>query len=169
MIEEPDVKIRRHLRSGILVDTNLLLVYLVGLYDSVSGYQVIDGFRYTRGRYTTGDFERLAAVMEQFGNRITTPHILAEVSNMLGHLADSARETCFGLMKEIIPSLEERGVPAGDLSRDNMFVQFGVADSGIRKAAAEPCLVLTDDYRLSGYLDKIGIDALNFQHIKLLG
>ncbi len=151
------------------MDANLLLVYFVGLYDNVSGYRVIDGFRYTKGRYTTGDFDRLAALIEQFDSQITTPHILTEVSNMLGHLADPARETCFGLMKEIIPSLEERGVSAEDLSGDAMFVRFGVTDSGIRKSATKPCLVLTDDYPLAGYLDKIGVDVLNYHHIKLLG
>lgn len=169
MIEEPAVKIRRHLRSGILVDTNLLLVYFVGLYDSVSGYRVIDSFKHTRGKYNTGDFERLSALIEQFHSQITTPHILTEVSNMLGQLIDPARETCFGLMREIIPSLEERSVAARDMSRDAMFVKFGVADSGIRGAALEPCLVLTDDFPLSGYLDKIGVDVLNYQHVKLLG
>lgn len=168
MPEDVASKIRRHLRSGVLVDTNLLLVYFVGLYDSVSGYQVINNFKYTKGRYDTGDFDVLIALLERFDTRITTPHILTEVSNMLGQLSDPARTTCFELLKQTIPSLHELSISSTQLSDDEAFLKFGIADTAIRKVAEDSYLVLTDDFRLAGYLDRIGIDALNFHHIKLL-
>lgn len=168
MSEDAASKIRRHLRSGVLVDTNLLLVYFIGLYDNASGYRVIDSFRYTKGKYTTGDFDILSSILERFDCWITTPHILTEVSNMLGHLSDPARQFCFELLKRTIPSLNEHNVSGRELSKAETFVEFGVTDTSILKVAAKPYLVLTDDYRLSGYLNKAGMDALNFHHIKLL-
>ena len=150
------------------MDTNLLLVYFLGLYDIVSGYQIINSFRYTKGKFTTRDFDLLSALIRRFDSQITTPHILTEVSNMLGHLTDPARETCFGLMKVIVPSLDERSIPAENLTQDDIFIKFGLTDTGIRKVVTKPCLVLTDDYRLSGYLEKVGVDALNFHHIRFL-
>lgn len=168
MSEDPAAKIRRHLRSGVLVDTNLLLVYFVGLYDTVSGYTLINSFKHTKGKYTTKDFEILSALLERFSKQIITPHILAEVSNMLGQLKEPAKETCFGLLKEIVPSLEERVVSAQELCDHEAFVSLGVADTSIIKVASEPCLILTDDFRLSGYLDKTGVDTLNFRHVRLL-
>ena len=167
MSEEVASRIQRHLRSGVLVDTNLLLVYFIGLYDRISGYQVIDSFRYTKGKYSTGDFDILFALLDRFDNQVVTPHILTEVSNMLGHLLDPARETCFDLLKRTMPSLHEHGVSGIRLSENEVFTRFGVTDTSILEVAG-PYLVLTDDYRLAGYLNKIGIDALNFQHIKLL-
>lgn len=168
MSEDPAAKIRRHLRSGILVDTNLLLVYFVGLYDSVSGYNLIGSLRYTKGKYSSEDFEVLSAFLERFDKQIITPHVLTEVGNMLGQLKDPARELCFGLLKNVAPALEKRTVSVRELCEADAFVGLGVADSSIAKVAAQPCLVLTDDFRLSGYLDSIGIDALNFRQIKSL-
>lgn len=167
MSDEVASRIQRHLRSGVLVDTNLLLVYFIGLYDRISGYQAINSFRYTKGKYSTGDFNLLFTLLERFNSQVVTPHILTEVSNMLGHLSDPARETCFELLKRTIPSLHEHSVSSERLSEDEAFTKFGITDTSILEAA-EPYLVLTDDHRLAGYLDKIGIDALNFQHIKLL-
>jgi hypothetical protein len=168
MSEDPAVKIRRHLRSGVLVDTNLLLVYFVGLYDNVSGYQLINSFRYTKGTYDTGDFEVLSNLLGRFDKQIITPHILTEVGNSLGQLTGPAKEACFELLKRIVPSLEERTVGSRELCEDDAFNELGVAETSIVKVTTEPCLVLTDDFHLSGYLDKIGVDAVNFRHIKLL-
>lgn len=169
MTEEPAVKIQRHLGSGVLVDTNLLLAYSVGLYDDVSGYSIINSFRYTKGKYNTGDFEVLLALLERFDVRVTTPHILTEVSNMLGQLSEPARAICFDLLRRTIPTLRELNISSERLSDDEAFVRFGIADTAIRKVAEDSYLVLTDDFRLSGHLDKIGIDVLNFHHVKLLG
>lgn len=147
----------------------MLLAYFVGLYDDISGYSIINSFRYTKGKYDTGDFEVLLALLERFDTRVTTPHILTEVSNMLGQLSDPARSICFDLLRRTIPTLRELNISSERLSEDEAFVRFGIADTAIRKVAEGSYLVLTDDFRLSGHLDNIGIDALNFHHIKLLG
>ncbi|RXH56370.1 hypothetical protein GRAN_3227 [Granulicella sibirica] len=44
------------------------------------------------------------------------------------------------------------------------FDPFGLTDAAIHSAAAET-LVLTEDFRLSGFLQTQGIDALNFRHL----
>lgn len=120
------------------MDTNLLLVYFLGLYDAVSGYQIINSFRYTKGSYGDEDFEILSELLKRFDKRITTPHILAEVSNMLGQLREPARETCFGFLKTIVPSFEERTTSARELCGEPAFMDLGVADTGILLAALEP-------------------------------
>lgn len=87
MPEDPAARITRHLRNGLLVDTNLLLVYFVGNYDYATGYRLINRSRYTKGIYEPGDFEILDALLNRFRNRITTPHVLAEVSNLIKQLS----------------------------------------------------------------------------------
>ena len=42
-------------------------------------------------------------------------------------------------------------------------------DTGILRLARGKYLVLTDDFRLSQYLQKMEIDVLNFNHIRPLG
>jgi len=166
MPEDPAAKIDRHLRNGLLVDTNLLLVYFVGNYDYATGYELINRSRYTKGNYRPEDFELLDAFLRSFRVRITTAHILAEVSNLIKQLPRGADEFCMELLKDTIPSLEERPVSAREIADEDALLAYGVADVSIIRAAQKPCLVLTDDFGLSGHMSKSGMDALNFHEIK---
>ncbi len=162
-------KIRRYRRSGVLVDTNLLLVYLIGLYDTATGYQLINSFKYTKGHYVAGDFDVLLAFLEQFDVRVTTPHILTEVSNSIElELNYTARDLCLGLIQETIPAtFQEHHAPANELLAEDLFRTYGVADMGIlRSAVAGSYLVLTDDGRLSPYLNYVGISTISLSEIK---
>ncbi|HEY7305310.1 MAG TPA: hypothetical protein VH601_14395 [Bryobacteraceae bacterium] len=62
---------------GLLIDTNLLVLFAVG---SVNRDR-IETFKRTR-RYTAEDFDLLLRVLGNWGVRYTTPHVLAEVSNL---------------------------------------------------------------------------------------
>ncbi len=167
MQEDPAAKINRHRRTGLLVDANLLLVYFIGNYDYATGYHLVNESRYTRGRYRPEDFEVLDALLKHFHVRITTPHILAEVSNLINTLPAGASQFCIELLRDTIPVLQERSVSANDLVEGDEFLVFGVADTSIIKAvASEPCLTLTDDFKLSGYMRENGMDVLNFHEIK---
>lgn len=162
-------KIWKYRRSGVLVDTNILLVYFVGLYDNVTGHRLVNTFKYTKGDYGPGDFDVLNAFLENFDVLVTTPHVLTEVSNsIIGELTDPAKDLCLGLIQETIPAaFQEHHVAAADLLAEDKFRTYGVADMGIlRSAAAGPYLVLTDDNRLSPYLNRAGIDTLSLPEIK---
>lgn len=162
-----DSKIQKYRRSGVLIDTNLLLVYFIGLYDSATGYELVNTFKYTKGDYRSEDFDALLAFLQGFRTVVTTPHILAEVSNSItGALTDPARYLCLGLIQQTIPSFQEHHVPATDLIGEALFRTYGVADIGILRTAAGRYLVLTDDYRLSGYLNSIAIDTISLPEIK---
>jgi hypothetical protein len=77
--------ILKHRGNGLLVDTNLLLLYLVGKTNP----DRIRNFKRT-SRYTVEDFELLDEIMGQFKTLVTTPHILTELSN-LGDLQGQER------------------------------------------------------------------------------
>ncbi len=164
-----DSKIGKYRSSGVLVDTNLLLVYIVGLYDTATGYRLVNSFKYTKGDYGHEDFGILDTFLKNFAVRITTPHILTEVSNsIIGELIDPAKDLCLGFMQETIPAaFHEHHASANNLLSEPQFRTYGVADMGIlRSAAAGPYLVLTDDDPLSLYLNKVGIDTLSLLEIK---
>ena len=63
-------KIRKYQRSGVLVDTNLLLVYFIGLYDTATGYKLVNTFKYTKGNYGSEDFDALLAFLQGDSRRI---------------------------------------------------------------------------------------------------
>jgi hypothetical protein len=77
----PDAVLARYRTAGVLVDTNLLLVYFVGAFDPA----LIPKFKRTR-MYTLEDHPLLVRVLGFFEKVVTTPHILTEVSNLAGQL-----------------------------------------------------------------------------------
>lgn len=74
--------IKQYRRKGIIVDTNLLLLALIG------GTSSIGEFKRTRG-YSDEDYQLLLKVIDQFETLVSTPHILAEVSNLTNGLYGS--------------------------------------------------------------------------------
>lgn len=155
--------IGRYRNAGVLVDTNLLLLYFIGICDRGQ----IERFRRTKDRFVAEDFETLMRVLKSFDTVVTTPHVLTEVSNLLGHLSGQTKATCFGLFAQHISSWNEKHTPAKNLSSSPAFVKFGMADVSIEDAA-QGYLILTDDFPLSGYLSSKGLDVLNFNNIRTL-
>ena len=69
--------IEKHRTNGLLIDTNLLVLFLVGKTNKSR----ILSFQRTQA-YTLEDLELLERLVEQFRTLITTPHVLTEVSNL---------------------------------------------------------------------------------------
>lgn len=70
--------IRKYRDNGILLDTNVLLLYLVGSIDP----QNVGRFKRT-AKYDENDFRILSNLVNLFKTNVTTPHILTEASNFL--------------------------------------------------------------------------------------
>ncbi len=154
----------RYRSAGVLVDANLLLLHAVGAYDRGQ----IERFRRTRDRFVAEDFDTLTRVLRRFDKVVTTPHILTEVSNMMGQLSGRVREGSFELFARSILSMTEKHTAAADLSKNPAFVRFGITDAAIRDVASG-YLVLTDDLPLYGYLAGQSVDVLNFNNLRPLG
>lgn len=72
--------IHQYSRQGVIVDTNVLLLFFVGKYEPL----LIAKHKRTR-QYSIEDFQILEKFLKLFQNRIiTTPNILTEASNLLG-------------------------------------------------------------------------------------
>jgi len=69
--------IHKHRGRGLLVETNLLLLYLIGR----TNQNQISKFKRTQV-FTIEDFDLLGRFMGKFKTLITTPHVLTELSNL---------------------------------------------------------------------------------------
>jgi hypothetical protein len=156
--------VSRHRRGGILVDTNLLLLFFVGGYDR----GLIERFPRTANRFVPTDFDLLAGLFGGFERTVTTPHILTEVSNLMGYLTGRARSEGLAWLAHSIPAMRETYVAGAELATRESFVRLGITDTSIIEIASEPYLVLTDDFRLYNYLATQNKDVLNFNHIRVL-
>jgi len=147
--------------KGLLIDSNLLLLFFVGLHDRTR----IEKFKRT-AQFTIRDFERLAAFIRRFKEVVTTPSILAEVSNLLGQLPDKLRCAFFEHFANGLRNLDEHYTPSRELGDEKAFPKFGLTDTAILHAASGKYLVLTDDFRLAQYLEGLNIDVINFNHLR---
>jgi rRNA-processing protein FCF1 len=148
----------RRFRGGrILLDTNLLLLLLIGSFER----DRIENFKRT-AKFSKFDFDQLAGLLRAFTKIVTTPHILTEVSNLANALPDYLKRDWSRHFAERTRAFLEvfRGSKA--LMQGPVFLAFGLADAAIHALASET-LILTEDYRLSGFLRSRGLPVLNFR------
>ncbi|MDT7688577.1 MAG: hypothetical protein QOE46_1336 [Acidobacteriota bacterium] len=149
--------------KGVLIDTNLLLMYFVGMYDP----HRIPKFKRTM-TFAVEDFYTLVDFFNYFDKVITTPNILTEVNSLAGQLSGDIKPLFILVFIDRMNGLEEHYKESIALTRLQHFSEFGLTDSGIADLAWGRYLVLTDDLRLFGYLQNLGVDVINFNHIRTL-
>jgi hypothetical protein len=147
----------------LLIDTNLLLLYFVGAYDP----SAIPRFKRTQ-QFLPVDHATLIRVMDRFAAVVTTPHILTEVSNLLGQLSGAVRNECFSRFGAAIPMFRESYEPSVALAPHSAFQRLGLTDVAILAEAVRKCVVLTDDVMLYSFLSNAGRPVLNFNHIRAI-
>jgi len=150
--------IQKYKQKGLLVDTNILLLYIVGIVN----VDLIRNFSRT-ANFTENDFYLVEKFINFFDVNITTPHILTEVSDLLGN----RRELQLALGK-YIELIEEKFLESKQITRTKTFLQFGLADTAITETAKNSYLVVTDDNPLFGYLVNQKIDAVNLDQIRMI-
>ncbi|MDT7541223.1 MAG: hypothetical protein QOE33_1127 [Acidobacteriota bacterium] len=148
---------------GILIDTNLLLLFVVGMYDP----KRIPKFKRT-AKFTVEDFYILAEFFDFFSRIVTTPNILTEVSNLAGQLPENLKPAFYPLFAQHLTLLEEHYLTSANIASAPQFAKLGLTDCGILELSRNQYLVLTDDFRLAGHLDSQGIDVINFNHIRTM-
>lgn len=74
--------IRKHRANGVLVDTNLMVLLLVGRAHK----RRIREHKRTSD-YTVRDYDLLEQLIAEFQRIVTTPHVLTEISNLIPELA----------------------------------------------------------------------------------
>ena len=161
---DPVGLIQKYRKKGLLLDSNLLLLLLVGSFNS----ELIGNFKRTRASgFTVKDFELLKSIISRFEKILTTPHILTEVSN-LSTFSGMMQTDYFKHFGFCILNFDEKAVPSMEFCQKDNFSKFGITDAAISHLARNHYLVLTADFPLSNYLQSNKIDAINFNHLRPL-
>jgi len=156
-----DSVVSKYANKGILVDTNILLLYCVGTLDP----ELIGTFKRTN-TFAVEDFDFLVKFQSLFVKVVTTPNILTEVNSLGAQLGEPAKRNWFRQFAGHIEVFDERPVISREVAEQEQFPRFGLTDLGILKIATRRFLVLTDDFRLSQFLAAKGIDVVNFNHLR---
>lgn len=160
MSDTPWDILERHRRTGILIDSNILLLLFVGGVDTA----LIARHKRT-SKFTVKDFTLAILVVGRFAAILTTPNILSEVSNLAAQITDPYKTQIFARFAAAIITVNEFYHRSSDLSIREEFFLYGLTDTSILQAAQDGYLVLTDDLRLWNHLDALGLPTVNFTHL----
>lgn len=159
---EPADLIAKYRLKGVLLDTNLLVLLVVGLYRR----DRIPKHRRTKS-YTIQDFVFITRLVAHFSRRLTTPHILAEADNLIRQLDAVEHRAMSAVMTSVVSTLFEVYVPSSTAISQKDYAHLGLTDSVVLIAAAtEDVLVVTADNALANSLSRLGRDVLNINHIR---
>lgn len=150
--------IQKYKQKGLLIDTNILLLYVVGAID----IKIIKDFKRT-AIFTENDFYSVSKFIDYFDVKITTPHILKETSNLFGN-----KENLQVALKTYIELAKENFLESKQIANTRHFLHFGLADTAINEIAKDSYLVVTDDNKLFGYLQNQKVDVVNLEQIRMI-
>lgn len=161
MIDYAKSLFERYYRKGIIVDTNILLLYFIGQYNK----ELIPRFKRT-SQFTSDDYDLLVIFLKNFLKIVTTPNILTEVSNLANQIPSNIKDDFFERFAESIVCLDEDYLESKTIAERDEFKKFGLTDSGIACLSQDDYLVLTDDLRLAYYLANKKVPVVNFNHLR---
>jgi hypothetical protein len=155
--------IAKYRAKGILLDTNLLLLLFVGLVDS----DWVNDFGRTKNQqFTKKEFLLLEGIVKTFSKIVTTPHILTETSNFAFQVDGKRQHSVLQVIAKSIQSFKERREESKKLVLADGFYNFGLTDAAILDLPPKRYLVLSVDAPLVIALQKKGVDAINFNHLR---
>ena len=155
--------IAKYYTKGIIIDTNILLLQLVGAVNR----ERITRFKRT-AQFTPEDYDILVGLVKNFQKVVVTPNILTEVNSLTNQLGEPERSQCLNIFSILTTKVEEEYIDSNVVTKHELFTRFGLTDCGIMLLSKNKYLVLTDDLKLHLYLKSLGIDTVNFNNLRSL-
>lgn len=149
--------------KGLLIDTNLLVLLIVG---TINPTQI--SLHKRTNSYSAEDYNRLITFADRFKIRVTTPNILTEVSNLLEGYSYKGKYA-LDLLERFTQGTKE--IVCESLSTmhtyPKSYLKYGLSDAVIHRVASEKYLVLTDDLNFCAYLQGNGLLSINFNNLRM--
>jgi hypothetical protein len=167
MIADLPALIVKYRTKGILLDSNLLVLLFVGLLDP----DRVRSFSRTKNQgFTESEFSLLEEIVISTSTKvITTPHILTEASSFIrSEFYGKVQQAALQIIAQAVKAFKERRPEARNLVKTDFFHRFGLTDSAVLDLPPKKYLVLSIDAALVIALQKKGVDAINFNHLRQL-
>lgn len=157
--------VSQHKMQGILLDTNVLLLFLFATHQpSMVGKKRLE-------KYGEDDGVLLVSYLKHFSRILTTPHVLAETSNLARQIVSGQwRSELYTKLHPLfclsLPNSFEQCAVDGKAIKNDLFGKLGLTDSGLATLVQTKRLLLTDDLDLYIAAVSCGGDAINFSHMR---
>ena len=154
--------VRKYLRTGVAVDTGLVILLTIGRYDQ----NYLKDFKLTSG-FTGEDYKLLANFLAKFRSVVLTPHVLSETSNHGFKVPQGRLDAYLDALLSVLQPFHEQQVRKDSVITHDDFRKLGVADTGLIISCLKgPYLLLTTDHKLSGMANRNGVDVLLFDQLR---
>jgi rRNA-processing protein FCF1 len=145
----------------IFVDTNALILLIVGLIDKT----LISSHKRT-SIYEPIDFENLKVLIGDLEKVVTTPNVLTEVDNLLNNFQKGHRWMYYQVIREIIGKSSEKFIESKKIIELNPFFEVGLADTGVLELSKNCDFLITGDSKLADYANAFGIKVVDLVKIR---
>lgn len=159
------VYVKNHAETGIFLDTNVLLLFLVNQFmPRLIGIERLKAYRQCDADLLTGFVGRFARVL-------TTPHVLAETSNFARQMVKGRLQTEFlGWLHPLFCAQGQRSfsqtTPDGHDIDKHLFARLGLTDAALVASANIRNLLLPADLDLHVATLTQGGHSINFTHMR---
>ena len=139
-----------------LIDTNSLVVLLIGLIDP----QLIQRHKRT-SIYEKQDFDELLLFIGDIKKLIVIPNVWTEVDNLLNNFNRGHKESYIKQITNIIKLSSEKFIASLNAVESNGFFDLGLTDSLLLEYAKECDVLITSDSQLSDYAIASGVKVFD--------
>lgn len=173
LLDTDQARIARHAANGVILDSNLLVVYLVGLHNEKDVPRFLPRSS-GKGRAVCfpDDFILIKSLLlkNSVKHFVVTPQILAEISNLtFEHFPDAELKLYINRVLTFISLAKEEPSMKDELLKIPQLPHVGFADASIIKAAKDgKYLVLTEDLKCMAMLQSEGCCVYNINHLRTL-
>ncbi len=155
------LQIEEYRSRGILLDSNLLLLYLIGM---TSPHLVGNG-RYSKlSAFKQEQVAILRLLMARFRRVVTTAHVLTETSNLVNDLNEGEKQAVFGSFASTLEVIDEQNISSYQAAKRSEFPYLGLIDSVLAQLSKE-FLIVSNDGRIVNKLRDYGLIALKWAEI----
>ncbi len=145
------------------MDTNLLLLLLVGSFDQ----NKIPSTKRIH-KYNIEDFYTIVRLINYYTQNITiTPNIFTEICNLSDKLNLETNYKFFQFLETFLNSQNERiELSKATMTNNNKcYFKLGICDASIFSLAKENNLIITDDLELYHFIISHGLHSINYNHL----
>ena len=142
MIADLPAYLSRHRDRGLMLDTNLMLLWIVGQ----AGVHGLALHKRT-DRYGENDYLAVSAAVERVSRVVVLPNILTETDNLLRQGRSDLVRRCLDIWVRRLGEFDEQHRPSLSIVKDAALVRYGLTDALLAAGADDP-LLATDDLKL---------------------
>lgn len=116
--------------------------------------------------FATEDYDVLLQLISHASRILVTPNTLTEASNLVSQIGDPDRARIREALRKIVDEAEEHYVPSRTAAARREFPWLGLTDAALLELSTQSVTILTVDSVLHRDALSLGLDSVNFNHIR---